>query len=88
MNIDIIQIGNSKGIRIPKSILNQCGIDDSVELEVDGEQIILSPMRQPRVGWQQKIEAALKKGYNPCDESEDFEAWSIRFENSFDSESY
>ena len=34
MEMDIIKIGNSKGIRIPHAVLRQCGIDSKVELVV------------------------------------------------------
>ena len=32
MKTNIIRIGNSKGIRLPKPILKQCGLDDGVEI--------------------------------------------------------
>ncbi len=43
MLVSVIQIGNSKGIIIPKSILQQLNIEDSVELEVLKEGILLKP---------------------------------------------
>ena len=57
MKATIIPIGNSRGIRIPKSILEQCRIKDSVELEVDGDRIVIKPLKKrPRVGWTEKFE--------------------------------
>jgi len=47
----IIRIGNSSGIRIPKPILEQTGIDKDVELEVKNNQIIIRPVSNPRDGW-------------------------------------
>ena len=44
MKIPVVQIGNSKGIRIPQPILRQCNIDEEVELEVDRENIVLKPV--------------------------------------------
>lgn len=44
MKISVIQIGNSKGIRIPQSILKQCDIEEEVDLEVQGKSIILKPV--------------------------------------------
>ena len=44
MKVKIVKIGNSKGIRIPKVLLRQTGIDDEVSLEVEDGQIILRPI--------------------------------------------
>jgi antitoxin MazE len=54
MKAQLISIGNSRGIRIPKAILQQCDMSDEVELAVEGGQIILSPAGQkPRKGWRE-----------------------------------
>ena len=53
MHANIIQIGNSRGIRIPKTILEQCDIKDEIDLDVqDGKIIIASRQRKPREGWE------------------------------------
>ncbi|WP_343424800.1 AbrB/MazE/SpoVT family DNA-binding domain-containing protein [Candidatus Amarolinea dominans] len=44
----IVRIGNSQGIRIPKPLLEQAGIGDSVELEVHDGQISIRPARRVR----------------------------------------
>jgi len=52
MLISVVPIGNSKGIRLPKGILEQCQITDKVELEVQDSEIILKPVRKKvREGW-------------------------------------
>jgi len=51
MRARIIKIGNSQGIRIPKPILEQTGIMEDVELEVEKSQIIIRPISNPRAGW-------------------------------------
>jgi len=51
MKTKIIKIGNSRGIRLPKVILHQIGINDEVDLEVDRDRIILKPIRRRRSGW-------------------------------------
>ena len=52
MLLSIIPIGNSKGFRIPKVILEQCNIRDQIELEVENGRIILEPVQEnPRQGW-------------------------------------
>ena len=40
MKIDIIKIGNSQGIRIPKTIMKQCGFSESVETEIKDGNLI------------------------------------------------
>lgn len=51
MKSSIVRIGNSRGIRIPKALLEQCGLEDTVELEVEGDRLIIRPARSPREGW-------------------------------------
>ena len=62
MNADIIRIGNSKGIRIPASLLKQCGINKKVEIEVRYNNIILKPIKSPRDGWVAKFKMMAKRG--------------------------
>ena len=57
MLLDVVQIGNSKGIRIPKAILKQCQIEDQVDLEVEDGKIILEARKKtPRKGWEKPSE--------------------------------
>ena len=51
MKVNVVRIGNSRGIRIPKTILNQCRVTDAMELEVQGNQLLLRPTTGPRTGW-------------------------------------
>ncbi len=52
MVISVIPIGNSRGIRIPKSILQQLDIQESLELEIHDKELLLRPVRQkPRENW-------------------------------------
>lgn len=54
MRADIVPIGNSKGIRIPKTILEQCHIKKEVVLEVEDDSIIIKPVkRETRKNWEQ-----------------------------------
>lgn len=52
MKINVIRVGNSRGIRLPKPVLEQCGIGDQVELSVKGNTVMLSPVNDPRDGWE------------------------------------
>jgi antitoxin MazE len=52
MEAKLIQIGNSKGIRIPHKILSQSRIDGRIELTVKNGAIVLRPIKKtPREGW-------------------------------------
>ena len=51
MLVNIVPIGNTKGVRIPKAVLEQCNIGDQMELEVADGRIILEPVHAtPRRG--------------------------------------
>ncbi len=52
MELSIIKIGNSKGIRLKKSILERYNIKDKVELILERGRIILKPVSKPRQGWE------------------------------------
>src|SRR5437660_249987 len=41
MRTKLVAIGNSKGIRLPRAILQQCGLEDDIELEVKGDQLVV-----------------------------------------------
>jgi antitoxin MazE len=47
----IVQVGNSQGIRIPKTMLEQSGISEHVEIEVRDNQIVITAASKARVGW-------------------------------------
>lgn len=51
MRTRVIRIGNSKGIRIPKGLLEQSRLGNEVELDVKDDQIVIRPVRRPRDGW-------------------------------------
>ena len=43
MKVNIVSIGNSKGIRIPKSILDQCNFNKEADLEVEHNKLVIKP---------------------------------------------
>ncbi len=58
----IIKIGNSKGLRLPKTLLDLSGIQDEVELlERDGE-IVIRPVKNVREGWAASFQDMAKYG--------------------------
>jgi antitoxin MazE len=58
----IVRIGNSRGLRIPKALLDQCGIEDAVDLTVEPGQLVLRPIRRARAGWAEAAAAMAARG--------------------------
>lgn len=53
----VVKIGNSRGIRIPKSLISQSGLTEEVELELGDGQIIIKSLSNNRANW----DSAFKK---------------------------
>ena len=51
MKTQVIKIGNSKGIRIPKSMLDQSGFGNEVDIELREDEIVIRPIKKPRKNW-------------------------------------
>ena len=51
MKSQIIQIGNSQGIRIPKVLLEESGLKGEVDLEIHAEGVLIRNIEKPRAGW-------------------------------------
>ena len=55
MEISVISIGNSKGIRLTKTLLDKYNITDKVELILENEYIIIKPRKSSRIGWEKSF---------------------------------
>ena len=81
METSIIKIGNSRGLRLSKTILEKYNIKDKVELILEQGQIILRPIESPRKNWEEKFK---KMADNNDDElliddvfeDENFDEWN------------
>ncbi|HEU5314905.1 MAG TPA: AbrB/MazE/SpoVT family DNA-binding domain-containing protein [Chloroflexota bacterium] len=62
MRASIVRIGNSRGLRIPKALLEQCAIGDEVDLSVEDGRLIVSPHRRVREGWAEEARAMAASG--------------------------
>jgi len=62
MRARVVRIGNSQGIRIPKPLLQQIGIGDDVDLQVQDNQIVIRPSSNPRAGWDQAFKSMGESG--------------------------
>lgn len=76
----MIKIGNSKGIRLSKSLLEKYKIQDSVDLILEEGQIILKPIAKARKGWEAAFDEMAKRGddnllMNDVFDDESLEEW-------------
>jgi antitoxin MazE len=62
MRVSIVRIGNSRGLRIPKAVLDQCGIGDAVDLAVEEGRVVLRPLGTARAGWAEAAAAMAGRG--------------------------
>jgi len=62
MEANIIQIGNSKGLRLSKIILKKYAIGDKVEIILEKDHIVLKPTDSPRAGWENQFAKMAKEG--------------------------
>ncbi len=81
MEVSVIQIGNSKGIRFSKTILEKYNIKDKVDLILEKGKIIIQPLSTPRKGWEEAFKEMNEKGddrllLNDVFEDETLEEWN------------
>lgn len=67
---NIIKIGNSQGIRIPKLLLQQVGLGHEVEVEAQDGQLVIRPVTVARQGWDQAFQAMALAGDDQLLDSE------------------
>ena len=81
MEVSIIKIGNSKGFRLSKTLLEKYDIKDKVELILEKSHIIIKPLSNPRKGWDQAFKEMHDNGddkllFNDVFDEENLEEWS------------
>ncbi len=62
MTTELVRIGNSRGIPIPKPLIQQCGLQGTVELRVEKGFLVIAPARRAREGWEEAFRAAGPSG--------------------------
>ena len=58
----IIKIGNSRGIRIPKTLIDQVKLGNEVEIVVQRGHLVIRPVSRPRSGWDKQFRAMAEYG--------------------------
>jgi antitoxin MazE len=66
MEIKIIQIGNSKGIRLSKTMMEKYNFEDSLELEMTPEGLLLKPLKSSRKDWDKAFKQMHKPMTTDC----------------------
>ena len=62
MKTRIVRIGNSRGIRIPKALLEQTGLSGDVELHIQEHALLIKAVARPRAGWDQAFKTMAERG--------------------------
>lgn len=64
MRTKLVAIGNSKGIRIPSSVLKQCGIENEIDMIIQDQKVIIHPVKRKHVreGWEEAFGAMHRNG--------------------------
>lgn len=80
MDISVISIGNSKGIRLTKTLIEKYNIKDKMELVLEKSYIILKPKTSPRKGWEKSFKKMHENGddkllLSDVFEDENFDEW-------------
>jgi antitoxin MazE len=75
----IVKLGNSRGIRIPKLLLEQAGMDRDVEMEVRSGELIIRASQHPRAGWDEMCKEIVASGEGNLLDGDDIPAteWEI-----------
>ncbi len=80
MRINLVKIGNSRGIRVPKAIVEQAQLTDELDLEVCDGAIIIRSAKQAREAWE---EAAIACHASGEDRLDDWDATTSDFEGQW-----
>ena len=80
MKAKLVKIGNSKGIRLSKTLLDKYNIQDTVEVILEKGQIVIKPLSRPRKGWEKAFKRMSENGddrllINDVFEDENLEEW-------------
>jgi antitoxin MazE len=88
MYIKLIQIGNSMGLRLPKSLIQQYNLDQGdIELKVEADGIRILPVKRkvaPSKDWDRLFTEAKASGFNPDDDAADFADWDVTLNDGID----
>jgi antitoxin MazE len=62
MHVELVRIGNSQGIRIPKPLVEELGLSQGIEMSIEGSALVLRRSIHPRAGWDEAMAAMNENG--------------------------
>jgi antitoxin MazE len=62
MKTRVVRIGNSRGIRIPKRFLEKTGLPEEVDISIEGDSLVIRPVKKPRSGWTMAFQEMARRG--------------------------
>ncbi len=68
METKLVKIGNSFGIRIPKSLIQQYELSNNIEIDPIENGILIKSKKKARAGWKEQLAEAIENGHTPDDE--------------------
>jgi antitoxin MazE len=80
MEVSIVQIGNSKGIRFSKTVIEKYNLREKVDMILEKGQIVIKPLDSPRKGWEEAFKEMSAQGddrllFNDVFDDENLEEW-------------
>jgi len=58
----LVRIGNSKGVRLPKSMIEEAGLGDELEISVRKGEIVIARVKKVREGWAEDAKLMVERG--------------------------
>jgi len=78
MKAKLVKVENSRGIRIPKPICEQCGLEGEIEMDVRDGEIVIRPAHRPRHGWDEAFATMAEQGDDRLLVAESTSEWDVQ----------
>jgi len=83
MKARLIRIGNSRGVRLPKPLIEEAGLQEEVEVQIRGNALVITSHSQSRAGWAEAARQMRERGHDrmldgPTSTRFDAEEWRWR----------
>jgi len=62
MKSRLIRIGNSRGVRLPKPLIEEAGLQEEVEVQIRGNALVITSPIRPRAGWAEAARQMRERG--------------------------
>jgi antitoxin MazE len=62
MKSRLIRIGNSRGVRLPKPLIEEAGLQEEVEVQIRGNALVITSPSRPRAGWAEAARQMRERG--------------------------